>query len=218
MKDGSIFDGSGKAPVGLVDASGRAFSAPRYEELAKTEYEFLQPDGAEPALYTYEVEAFAAGQLMMGVHAVARRYWALKRYLLVGGTIRDGSDALHLAHHFGVTHVLSFESEATDHGKWSQDKRAEVPIPDDNRPPPLELMIRTVKWVKELPKSGVVLYCHCHLGGHRGPVAAYLALRVRWQMDRAAAQKYAGRKPGGDPLSVHHLNTVDKAILAVCGR
>ena len=139
--------------------------------------------------------------------------------MLVGGTIRDTSDALHLAGSLGVTHVLSFESESTDHGKWSQDKRAEVPWPDTGRPPPHELLCRTVKWCKEvLPSSRLVLYCHDHTGDHRALVAAYLALRVRWLMNREAAQKYAGRKPGGDPIITQYINAADRAILAVCGR
>lgn len=214
----TLLDGSGKAPAVAVDLlADRSFSRPRQEELATTQYEFLERDAAQE-LYHYAVTGFAPGGLMLGAPAIARRYWALPKYLLVGGSIRDQSDAMHLARDFGVTHVLSFATEETDHGKWSQPSRAEVPIADTGRPPPLELLCRVVKWVKELPKSGVVLYCHDHLGDHRGPVAAYLALRVRWQMDRAAAQKFAGRKPGGDPLSMHFLSAVDRAVREVCGR
>ena len=213
-----LFDGSGKAPAAIVDPAGRAFSVPRWEETATTAYEFIQPDGAEPPLYHYEVAGFAAGQLMQGGRQIARRYWSLKGYLLVGGSILDASDYLHLVADFGVTHVLSFESECTDHGKVPQARRAEAPFPDTGRPPPHELLCRVVNWLKELPKSGVVLHVHCHLGGSRGPLAAYMALRVRWLMNREAAQKYAGRRQGGDPIITAYLNAADKAILAVCGR
>lgn len=213
----TLLDGSGKAPVTLIDSLTRPFSMPRFEELATTEYEFLQPDGAEDSLEDYAVEGFSAGGLMLGTPRMARRYWALRGHLLVGGAIRDPSDGLHLAANFGVTHVLSFSNESTDHGRWSQSHRAEaafVPL----LPPPHTLMVRVVSWVRDLPRDRkVVLYCHCHTGAMQGPLAAYLALRVRWQMDRSKAQHYAGRKPGGDALPMGSLNAIDRAIREVIG-
>lgn len=200
---------SNKAPVGIVGM--KPFSAARPQEMVKTEYEFILPDGAGEPLYHYPI-------IEHGRIELARRYWALPGRLLVGGRIRDASDYLGMVSAFGVTHVLSFESEQTDDSKVPQRKRAQAPFPDDGKPPPLGLMIQVVQWIKDLPRDGVVLYCHCRLGGSRGPTAAYAALRVRWQMGRGRAQKFAGRRPCGSALFKTYLDQVDKAVLEVCGR
>lgn len=207
-----LLDGSGKAPAFM----GRAPNPDRSSEFVKVEYEQVLPDGAGPVLEWYAPRMCGCLQCQAG--AMARRYWALPKVLLVGGNIRDHSDAMHLARDFGVTHVLSFESECSDDNLWSQDKRAQVPFEDHGRDPPLDLMERTVKWVADLPRHGVVLHCHCHLGGSRGPAAAYLALRVRWYMTRDVAQKFAGRRQDGSQLVYPYLRIIDRAIERVCGR
>lgn len=193
-----------KAPA-LIQA--RDFSKARPSEMVKVEFEFLQPDGAEAPLYHYPTP--------YGVFA--RRYWAIRGKLLVGGHIRDASDWMHLVRDFGITDVLSFESEFSDENKVSDGHRACVPFEDNGRPPPIEPLIQAVKWVKNLPLNAI-LYCHCHLGGSRGPTAAYLALRTRWNMNRETAQKYAGRRQCGSALFTNYINGVDEAILAVTGR
>jgi rhodanese-related sulfurtransferase len=187
--------------------SARDFSKARPHELVKTEFEFLQPDGAGEVLYWYPARG----------GGMARRYWALQGKLLVGGSFRDQSDAMHLARDFGVTHVLSFESEHNDDDMWSASRRGSAPFPDDGKIPPLLPLILAVKWVKGLPDDAV-LYCHCRLGGSRGPSAAYLVLRARFNMNREVAQKFAGRRQCGSALFVNYLATIDKAIQAVTGR
>lgn len=199
-----LLDGSNHAPAFV----GRAPNPDRSSEFVKVEFEQILPDGAGAELEVYPTRD--------GMRA--RRYWALPRVLLVGGDIRDHSDAMHLARDFGVTHVLAFVSEACDDGRWSQKNRAQVPFEDNGRDPSLHLMERTVKWVKDLPRDGVVLYCHDWTGDCRGPCAAYLALRVRWYMTRQVAQKYAGRRPDGSQLLYPYLRTIDRAVLNVCGR
>ena len=203
----TLLDGSGKAPAIVSEL---AFSKARPAEMVKVDYEILQPNGADEPLYHY-VDPVYGG--------MARRFWSLRKHLLVGGFIRDQSDAMHLARDFGVTHVLSFESERTDHGKWSQPHRAECGFEDNGKPPTLDVMCRAVKWVLDLPKDrSMVLYCHCRLGYSLGPSAAYLALRARWYMNREVAQKYAGRRQGGDALLAPYLLCIDQAIEKVTGR
>jgi len=106
----------------------------------------------------------------------AQRYFVHDR-VLVGGSILDGEDAESLRES-GVTHVLSAEFERDDTGKWPEDKRARHAWNDDGGSIPEETIRGCVRFIKAvLSEPGTMLYAHCQMGGSRGPMLGYLALR-----------------------------------------
>lgn len=118
----------------------------------------------------------------------AVRFWALEPRLLVGGTILGPVDGEHLKRSYGVTHVLSVESEHDDEGKGFQpDVRERWAFPDSGSPKGapwtepgaipvsnVEACIRFARRVLEQPHT--VLYLHCMMGGARSPCIAYAVL------------------------------------------
>lgn len=115
----------------------------------------------------------------------ARRYWIHDR-LLVGGSILGLEDGEHLRRDYGVTHVLSFESERMDGGKsFPRSRRCWCPFIDVHLPIHPALLEEALDFAQtvfdEFDES--VLYAHCQLGGGRGPSAAYLAAVGALDMD-----------------------------------
>jgi len=105
----------------------------------------------------------------------AIRWWLHPR-VLVGGSILSEQDGLHLQHDFGVTHVLSVESERLDDGRgFAPDHCCRAAFPDDGRRIEPALLERVIEFAdRVLRQEGTTLYCHCQLGGSRGPSLGYL--------------------------------------------
>lgn len=230
----------GDNSTGLVDAYGRAFDgkAPAFNgraefdgykdhELCRIDVENVPKDERTHMI----LETYPAPEGVDPLHepaAMARRYWAIERKIMVGGWIKDASDWLHLASWYGITHSLSFDDAHDDEGKvaaradLSMGGRASCPFTLGAPKEPLMLK-RVVKWLKELPAEAVV-YAHGRLGNMRGPCAAYMVGRVRHGLSREDGQKIAGRGPAcsdhpwGQPLQANFLWYIDQAILAVVGR
>jgi predicted O-methyltransferase YrrM/tetratricopeptide (TPR) repeat protein len=105
----------------------------------------------------------------------ARRFWLHPR-VLVGGSILSKEDGLGLAEKYGVTHLLSAESERLDDDRGFDDnKRCRVSFVDDGASIDEKLLHEALDFgVKALSAPDSVVYAHCQLGGSRGPSMGYL--------------------------------------------
>lgn len=146
---------------------------------------------------------------------LARRYWVHDR-VLVGGNITSPADAAHLKDDLGVTHVLSFESEY-DEDHWPRTEpstAARFPFADngtsiDDR---ADLVAAATFAARVLVDPNNVLYCHCQLGGSRGPTAGYLALRL---LDHSPEEAMAAiRETRGPDWHPHaaYIESIEKML------
>ncbi len=145
----------------------------------------------------------------------AVRYWALEGRILVGGRIVSRADAEHLRRDFGVTHVLSAESEQSDEATWlDAATRGYFPFDDNALAPPLAVILGAVGFVRGVFDANpeAVLNTHCRLAGSRGPSYAYLALRVLG-FDPGRAMDFCGRRQRcGADLHPAYVSVIEQAI------
>lgn len=148
------------------------------------------------------------------------RWWAHPN-ILIGGSINDAEDFAHIVKDFGVTHVISVESEHTDEGKVPAPLRTYLPVPDDGSPPPAAHWRALVTIAKlELLLPGGVLYVHCQMGGSRSPAAAYAIMRGAFGMSQEAslAQLRTGKPTYGDhAYHQSYLESFEKAFVESWG-
>ena len=145
-------------------------------------------------------------------HVVAR-YWVVPQ-ILVGGSILDSEDWVHLRDVFGITGVICVESEHSDSGKGIE-KLCELPTLDDGQPKPKELFVDAIVFAREVLGAGGRLYVHCQMGGSRSPAFAYAILRAVLGMSQGAARTWiAMAKPGYGEHPVHqtYLASADSAV------
>lgn len=105
------------------------------------------------------------------------RFWA-HRKILVGGSINDATDYELLKGRFGITAVLSVESERRDDGKVPSAESYHVQFPDVGFPPTFqqwELIIMSAR--QAFASADAKLYVHCQAGGSRSPSVAYAIMR-----------------------------------------
>jgi hypothetical protein len=145
---------------------------------------------------------------------LARRYWAMPGKILVGGRIMSPEDAEHLKTKYGITHVLSAESERTDEATWiDAATRAHFPFPDNGRSIPLDLCRQATAYARTtLALPNAVLYCHCRLGGSRGPSMAYLALRVLGRSPDEASAACGRRQIHATNLHSEYVRSIERAL------
>lgn len=228
----------------LVDAYGRPFGNQAPAFTGRAEFPGWQPH----ELYRIDVEVLPKDETSMRILETylapagldeqhepageARRYWAIEHKLMVGGVLLDVSDRMHLSSAYGITHVLSLDDAHSDDGKVGQTHRACCPFGGLSGKPTIgkytsggeerDPVEDAVRWVKNLPADAVV-YAHGRLGHMRGPLAAYMVLRVRHGLSAEDAQRRCGRGPAspehpwGRPLHVGMRFYVDRAIRNVCG-
>ena len=146
----------------------------------------------------------------------ARRYWALPGRILVGGRILSPRDAENLRSKYGVTHVLSAESEQDDETTWfDASTRARFPFPDDGRPIHVDLCRGILAYAREvLAIPTAVLYCHCRLAGSRGPSLAYAALRVLGRGPSEALEQCGRRMIYATGLHPAYVESIEMALNA----
>ena len=139
---------------------------------------------------------------------IARRFWALKGRILVGGRILNLEDADRLRE-LGVTHVLSADNQSTDNGLWPDAQRARFPFVDNGVAPPLRMVSAALAFERSvLASEETILYCHCRLGRRRGPTYGYMALRVLG-FAPSEAEKRAGH---GLSLVPTYVDVVEQAL------
>jgi protein-tyrosine phosphatase/CheY-like chemotaxis protein len=108
----------------------------------------------------------------------SRRYWLTPK-LMVGGSICDYQDWLHIKKDYQIGAVVNMETEHSDVGK-GVDYLCEVQVPDNGTPFPKEYIQRTVLFAKKHFDKN--LYVHCQMGGSRSPAFAYAILRYCYNM------------------------------------
>lgn len=141
----------------------------------------------------------------------ARRYWAIQGRILVGGGIVSAEDGYHLARDYGITHVLSAESENDDKGKWPTTMAGRFAFPDDGKAPGQFIIRAAVKWVRAQPQDAI-WYTHCRLGGSRGPSMAYLVMRAHLGMSAIQALECAGVRQDGQPLHRAYIEAIEESL------
>jgi glycosyltransferase involved in cell wall biosynthesis len=110
------------------------------------------------------------------------RYWVTDR-ILVGGSIWGAEDWEHLKRDFGVTDVLSVESEHDDGGKGIESIR-QLPFRDDGASLTVDIVHEALDFARGVVlQPGRVLYVHCWAAGSRSPSMAYAICRGIFGMD-----------------------------------
>lgn len=144
-----------------------------------------------------------------------QRWWAHPN-ILIGGSINDAEDFAHIVKDFGVTHVISVESEHTDEGKVPAKQLTYLPVPDDGSPPSVaHWKMLVLAAASALIYPDTILYVHCQMGGSRSPAAAYAIMRGVFGMGSEAslARLRTGKPTYGD--HVYHqsyLESFEKAF------
>ena len=142
----------------------------------------------------------------------ARRFWLHDR-VLVGGSILHAEDAAHLRRDYGVTHVMSVESERVDYGKgWPHANICWTPFVDVGggiHPDLLRTAIDFADQALSLDES--ILYCHCQLGGGRGPSLGYLVCTGPLRQDRAATMALIKNVRGCNPHP-DYIASIDASV------
>jgi hypothetical protein len=144
----------------------------------------------------------------------AARQWALRGRILVGGRILDAKDAEGLRSKYGVTHVLSAESEQSDEASWlDPTTRARFAFPDDSQPIAPDICRGAVAYARRvLALPTAVLYCHCRLGRSRGPSMAYMALRILGSSPADALAHCGRSRLSPVPLAPAYLRSIEQAL------
>jgi len=145
--------------------------------------------------------------------------YQVNQNIIVGGSIVDVDDAEHLARDYGVTHVLSVESERDDAGKLAPFKSAaRFAFPDNGHPPPPECVLMCIGFLNTamLSTPRPIIYVHCQAGGSRSPSIAYALLRAQGH-DAAQALQLI-RTARGDNWGEHPFHLSYRAAVENCFR
>jgi hypothetical protein len=174
----------------------------------------LMPHLPSPAPSSSSTPGFVLEAYTLANGYFARRYWALPGRILIGGQIVSQEDAQSLRAKYGVTHVLSAESEKNDDATWMDPTtHGYFPFPDDGRPIPPDLCQKAIVFARSvLAIPGAVLYCHCHLGGSRGPTMAYMTLRLLGRSREEAYEQCGRRKLYTTDIHAAYLNSIESAL------
>lgn len=117
-------------------------------------------------------------------HALPAHRWWIDQKILVGGSILSAADFEHLRVDYGVTHVLSVESERSDWGKVPLDSLRYLPTADDGTPQPARILQDAAAFGRAVIDGGGVLHVHCQMGASRSPTYSYAVLRATYGIDR----------------------------------
>ncbi len=149
--------------------------------------------------------------------ALIQRYWVHPQ-VLVGGSIVDRDDWLHLERDFGIRSVLNVETEHSDAEKGIA-RLSECPFPDVGESVPRGLVRQAVSFAKLAAGFGPV-YVHCQMGGSRSPAMAYAILR--WVHEMTPQEAFDAIRSSRDwapglPYGDHHyhkayLASIDEAL------
>lgn len=145
------------------------------------------------------------------------RWWASDD-ILVGGSIQSKLDALHLVRDFGITHVISVESEHSDDAEIEGVplSACRYPFQDigggDNAPQ----MLKCLLFAHEAASNSLpVFYVHCQQGGSRSPAVAWLLLYGIYGLgSNEALQAINVHRPEYGPHPFHKAY-LDAAITAL---
>lgn len=150
------------------------------------------------------------------------RWWVGGYPILVGGSVIDAVDALHILRDFEINKIVNVETEHDDCGKMPGEALLQIRVPDDGSPIPTENLAALFDFVR-LPDGGVdSVYVHCQMGGSRSPAHAYAILRGVAHLSPADAldrlndgfvlrSGVAGRY-GTHPVHVAYIESVERAL------
>ncbi len=186
---------------------GKTLRGPIVRRLARAVAPPPKPPAAREDAFVLESYHLPNGEL-------ARRYWALAGRILVGGRFVSQEDADALRTKYGVTHVLSAESEQSDEASWlDATTRARFPFPDDERSIPLDICRGAIAFARAvLSQPASVLYCHCRLAGSRGPTMAYMALRLLGRSPSDALAQCGRRQIYSTDLHAAYVQSIESAL------
>ncbi len=155
------------------------------------------------------------------------RYWATPQ-ILIGGSILDAADALHLREAFDIHGILNCQNEDSDREKISKFPSIsllEIGQPDDGTPRDPEKIVKAISFAREVLHSGEGLYVHCVKGMVRSPSYAYAILRGVLAMtpenafgivQTANAEAWGspdGRGPWGtEPRAKAYIASIEEAL------
>jgi protein-tyrosine phosphatase len=105
--------------------------------------------------------------------------WTVDSEILVGGSISDAADWVHIRDDLGYKAVVNVETEHSDEGKGI-DYLIERRVPDDGSRFPLQFVRDVVDFAYVSLVAGRKVYVHCQGGGSRSPAFAYAILRTRF--------------------------------------
>lgn len=106
------------------------------------------------------------------------RWWAYEKLIMVGGSIVDRDDYMRMKHDFGISGVISVESERAIHWGVPYTVCGHFPAPYFDESPSESHWHKLLTRARELMYSGNPLYVHCQQGGNRSPVVAYALMRT----------------------------------------
>jgi protein-tyrosine phosphatase len=113
----------------------------------------------------------------------------------------------------GVTHIISC-FEAIDDAAFAPEgvKVLWVPQPDDGKPRNSDDLRKIIEFAKSAGVDAKI-YAHCHAGCNRGPLAAYLVLRVRGMGSSQAIDAIRKARPQvGFYRNDTYLESVERAL------
>lgn len=146
---------------------------------------------------------------------IQNRWWIDPR-ILIGGSIHSPMDFEHLRSTYGITHVLSVESERSDWGKVLLERLCYLPTADDGSAQhPLMLQKAAEFGAEVLEINNNKLLIHCQQGASRSPTYGYAVLRKVYGIDR---DEYLRRvrhimpEWGKHPFHPVYMNSVEDAI------
>jgi CheY-like chemotaxis protein len=147
----------------------------------------------------------------------SHRWWADPK-ILVGGSILNQSDWLHLQNTYNIQSVINVESEHSDFGKGIKNLCEQL-VPDNGAPFSKEAVLNVVNFAKNALQHGNI-YVHCQMGSSRSPAFAYAILRYCFNMSkedalgRIASKRPDAKKYGYHPYHQSYLNSVEAALNA----
>jgi hypothetical protein len=145
----------------------------------------------------------------------AVRWWAHSR-ILVGGSINNSDDFENMQNKFGVTSVISVESEHSDSGKVPEAILCHLPTPDDGSAPSVQHWKTLIDFAQvALKDSSSKVYVHCQMGGSRSPAAAYAIMRTVFNFNPNDALAHIQRFKTGYGEHWYHRNYLESVETAL---
>lgn len=145
------------------------------------------------------------------------RYW-IHDQIMIGGSIIDAADFVHLCDDFAITDIINVETEHSDVGKVPSRHLCQAQVPDNGDPFPPEIVHQVIEFAKlrlqEDPKC--IFHIHCQMGSSRSPAFGYALLRFVFEHNPFSAihliSKGKGRDYGNHGYHRRYLDSIEAAM------